>query len=44
MALGSTIQNIVTDSEEEAKKMVNYLRDNKLGRASFLPISNCRRY
>ncbi len=42
MALGSTIQNIVTDSEEEAKKMVNYLRDNKLGRASFLPITSVK--
>ena len=39
MALGAQIQNIVTDNEENAKKLVNYLRDNKLGRASFLPIS-----
>ena len=39
MALGATIQNIVTDTEEEAKSFVEYLRENKLGRASFLPIT-----
>ena len=42
MTLGGTIQNIVTDSEEEAKKLVNYLRENKLGRASFLPITSVK--
>ncbi len=42
MTLGGAIQNIVTDSEEEAKKLVNYLRDNKLGRASFLPITSVK--
>ena len=39
MALGSSMQNIVTDNEENAKKLINYLRTNNLGRASFLPIS-----
>ena len=42
MTLGVSIQNIVTDTEEEAKKLVNYLRDNNLGRASFLPISSVK--
>lgn len=42
MTLGATIQNIVTDTEEEAKKLVNYLRDNNLGRASFLPITSVK--
>lgn len=42
MALGASIQNIVTDTEEEAKKLVNYLRENKLGRASFLPITSVK--
>ena len=42
MTLGASIQNIVTDTEEDAKKLVNYLRDNKLGRASFLPISSVK--
>ena len=42
MTLGASIQNIVTDTEEEAKKLVNYLRDNNLGRASFLPIASVK--
>ena len=42
MALGASMQNIVTDTEEEAKKLVEYLRQNKLGRASFLPISSVK--
>ena len=42
MTLGAAIQNIVTDSEEEATKLVNYLRDNNLGRASFLPITSVK--
>ena len=42
MTLGGSIQNIVTDSEEEAKRLVNYLRENNLGRASFLPITSVK--
>ena len=42
MTLGASIQNIVTNTEEDAKKLVKYLRDNKLGRASFLPISSVK--
>ena len=42
MTLGASIQNIVTNSEDEAKKLVNYLKENKLGRASFLPISSVK--
>lgn len=40
MVLGNTLQNIVTETEEDAKKMIEYLRKNNLGRASFLPISS----
>ena len=39
MSLGASIQNIVTENENDAKKMIEYLRKNNLGRASFLPIS-----
>ncbi|WP_434311590.1 chromosome segregation protein SMC [Hominifimenecus sp. rT4P-3] len=39
-ALGGRIQNIVTDTEETAKQLVEYLKKNKLGRATFLPISS----
>lgn len=42
MALGATIQNIVTETEDEAKVFVEYLREYKLGRASFLPISSVK--
>lgn len=38
-ALGGTIQNIVTDNEDTAKRMIQYLKQNKLGRATFLPLS-----
>ncbi len=39
ISLGSSIQNIVVETEEDAKKLVNYLKVNKLGRATFLPIN-----
>ena len=39
-ALGGNIQNIVTDDEETAKNMIRYLKDNKLGRATFLPLTS----
>ena len=39
MTLGASLQNIVTENEEDAKKLIENLRKNKLGRASFLPIS-----
>ena len=42
IALGSTMQNIVTDTEEDAKKLIEHLRTNNLGRASFLPISSVK--
>ncbi len=37
-ALGGNIQNIVTKNEDTAKKLINYLKENKLGRATFLPL------
>ena len=42
MCLGASLQNIVTDTEEDAKELVEHLRKNNLGRASFLPISSVR--
>ncbi len=42
MALGGVLQNIVTDNEHTAKKLVEHLRKNNLGRASFLPISSVK--
>ena len=39
MCLGATIQNIITETEDEAKRAIEFLKTNNLGRASFLPIS-----
>ncbi len=39
-ALGGSIQNIVTDNEETAKRMITYLKQNKFGRATFLPLTS----
>ena len=39
-ALGGSIQNIVTEDEKTAKDMIRFLREGKLGRATFLPISS----
>lgn len=41
-ALGGSIQNIVTDSEQTAKEMISYLKKNRYGRATFLPLTNMR--
>lgn len=38
-ALGGALQNIVTPTEEDAKALIEYLRANNLGRATFLPVS-----
>ncbi|MCQ2524291.1 MAG: chromosome segregation protein SMC, partial [Lachnospiraceae bacterium] len=39
-ALGGNIQNIVTDDENTAKKMISFLKKNKFGRATFLPLTS----
>lgn len=39
-ALGGNIQNIVTEDEETAKKMISYLKQNRYGRATFLPLTS----
>lgn len=42
MVLGGALQNIVTENEESAQRMIDYLRNNRLGRATFLPISSVK--
>ncbi len=42
-ALGASIQNIVTEDEQTARDMIAYLRTNKLGRATFLPITTVQK-
>lgn len=39
-ALGGSIQNVVTDTETTAKELIEYLKKNKYGRATFLPLSS----
>ena len=41
-ALGGSLQNIVTDNEKTAKSMIGYLKANKLGRATFLPLTTIK--
>lgn len=43
VALGSSVQNIVTFDEKGAKELVEYLKENHFGRATFLPISSMKR-
>ena len=40
VALGGNIQNVVTDNEETAKKMISYLKQTKAGRVTFLPLTS----
>lgn len=42
MVLGGTLQNVVVDRDEDAKAMIEYLKRNRYGRATFLPISSIR--
>jgi chromosome segregation protein len=39
MVLGASIQNVVTETENDAKRAIEFLKTNNLGRASFLPIA-----
>ncbi|MBQ6467720.1 MAG: chromosome segregation protein SMC [Clostridia bacterium] len=41
-ALGSAVQNIVTDDESAAKQAIKYLKDNRAGRATFLPLTSVK--
>jgi len=39
IALGGSIQNIVTDNENTAKTLIEFLKKNRYGRATFLPLT-----
>ena len=39
-ALGGSIQHIVTDSETTAKQLIQYLKKNRYGRCTFLPLTS----
>ncbi|MBZ2173902.1 chromosome segregation protein SMC [Schnuerera sp. xch1] len=42
VALGGSLQNVVTKDENDAKYIINYLRNKRLGRITFLPISTIK--
>jgi chromosome segregation protein len=41
-ALGGSVQDIITDSESEAKAAISYLHESQRGRATFLPLDRMR--
>lgn len=42
IALGGAISDIITNNEEIAKRLISYLKENKLGRATFLPLTTIK--
>lgn len=42
MALGGAVQNVVTENEQNANSLIDYLKQNALGRATFLPITSVK--
>lgn len=42
IALGGGLQNIVVEDEDSAKKCISYLKDNHMGRATFLPLTSIK--
>ena len=42
IALGGALQDIVVDNEDCAKKCISYLKENRMGRATFLPLTSIR--
>lgn len=43
-ALGAALQNIVVDNEDTAKRLITYLKEHRLGRATFLPLTSLAVY
>ena len=41
-ALGGALQNIVTEREADAKRAISFLKQNRMGRATFLPLDNIK--
>lgn len=40
--LGSSLQHVITENEEDAKGIIEFLRSNEYGRATFLPITSVK--
>ncbi len=43
IALGGYMQNVVVNDEQTAKKIISYLKENSLGRVTFLPINTIKK-
>lgn len=41
-ALSSTVFNLIVDTKEEAKNIINYLKENNLGRITFYPLDTIK--
>lgn len=41
-ALGGVLQNVIVNNEESAKRCIRFLKDNNLGRATFLPLTSVK--
>ncbi|MDR1272425.1 MAG: chromosome segregation protein SMC, partial [Clostridiales Family XIII bacterium] len=41
-ALGARLQNIICENDEAARKAIGYLKENKAGRLTFLPVTSVR--
>ncbi len=42
VALGRQLQNVVTETEQDAKRIIDHLKRNSMGRVTFLPLSNIK--
>lgn len=42
IALGGNYQNVIIEDEQSAKALIKYLKDNRFGRATFLPLTNIK--
>lgn len=42
ISLGSNIQNLIMETDEDAKNLINYLKVKKLGRVTFLPLNTIK--
>jgi chromosome segregation protein len=41
-ALGATLQNVICADDDSAKRAINYLKENRAGRLTFLPVASIR--
>ncbi len=42
VALGGNLQNIITEDDDTAKRMIQFLKDNRYGRATFMPLTSVK--